>query len=67
MIELCAICAEDREGRIRPLDGRALFICDRCEDEPVTSYDASSLGRSPGHTPNLKVGRRRTSVADRMR
>lgn len=33
MIGLCAICANDRVGMVRELDGKRVFICNLCESD----------------------------------
>lgn len=29
----CAICTEERPGAMRVLDGRRVFVCERCDTE----------------------------------
>jgi hypothetical protein len=32
-VGLCGICAEEGRGEIQNLDGKRVFVCDRCETE----------------------------------
>ena len=47
LIGLCAICTNDGEGAMQALDGREVFVCNRCETEHPRSggYDASTVGQ----------------------
>jgi hypothetical protein len=45
---LCAICTNESPGQLRPLDGRDVFVCNRCESEHPREggYDAGQVGRA---------------------
>lgn len=62
MIGLCAICANDRDGDVREVDGRRVFVCDRCEHEHPRSggYLFSDIGRDRCHR---KAGGGRALIA----